>query len=73
MEYLEEEDNQKYQEHFAKYIEANVEGDGLEELYESVHEKFARIRLHEKRKRSNPTSPTSVRPSSPTTNARQPL
>jgi len=40
MEYLEEEDNQKYQEHFAKYIEANVEGDGLEELYESVHEKI---------------------------------
>merc|ERR1711865_460519 len=42
MEYLEEEDNQKYQEHFAKYIEANVEGDGLEELYESVHEKNSR-------------------------------
>jgi len=38
MEYLEEEDNQKYQEHFASYIEAEVEGDGLEELYESVHE-----------------------------------
>jgi len=40
MEYLEEEDNQKYQEHFAKYIEDDVEGDGLEELYESVHEKI---------------------------------
>merc|ERR1711953_613646 len=38
MEYLEEEDNQKYQEHFASYIEADVDGDGLEELYESVHE-----------------------------------
>merc|ERR1712157_273579 len=40
MEYLEEEDNQKYQEHFAKYIDADVEGDALEELYESVHEKI---------------------------------
>merc|ERR1712070_803657 len=38
MEYLEEEDNQKYKEHFAKYIEADVEGDGLGELLESVHE-----------------------------------
>merc|ERR1712232_241879 len=37
MEYLEEEDNQKYQEHFAKYIEEDVEADGLEELYEKVH------------------------------------
>uniref|UniRef100_A0A7S1YV59 Large ribosomal subunit protein uL18 C-terminal eukaryotes domain-containing protein n=1 Tax=Trieres chinensis TaxID=1514140 RepID=A0A7S1YV59_TRICV len=38
MEYLEEEDNQKYQECFAKYIENDVEADGLEELYEGVHE-----------------------------------
>jgi large subunit ribosomal protein L5e len=38
MEYLEEEDNQKYKEHFKSYIGADVEGDGLEELYEAVHE-----------------------------------
>jgi len=38
MEYLEEEDNQKYQEHFAKFLENEVEADGLEELYEKVHE-----------------------------------
>lgn len=38
MEYLEEEDNQKYQECFASYIDNDVESDGLEELYESVHE-----------------------------------
>jgi len=38
MEYLEEEDNQKYQEHFAKFLENELEADGLEELYESVHE-----------------------------------
>lgn len=40
MEYLEEEDNQKYQECFATYIAADVEADGLEDLYESVHEKI---------------------------------
>merc|ERR1712228_747029 len=40
MEYLEEEDNQKYKEHFSSYIENDVEADGLEELYESVHEKI---------------------------------
>jgi len=38
MEYLEEEDNQKYQEQFASYLADDLEADGLEELYESVHE-----------------------------------
>lgn len=38
MEYLEEEDNTKFQEQFASYIENDIEADGLEELYESVHE-----------------------------------
>jgi len=40
MEYLDEEDNQKYKEHFASYIAADADADGLEELYESVHEKI---------------------------------
>merc|ERR1711937_985671 len=40
MEYLEEEDNQKYQEHFASFIAADVGHDDLEELYEGVHEKI---------------------------------
>ncbi|CAB9517670.1 60S ribosomal protein L5 [Seminavis robusta] len=40
MEYLEEEDNQKYQEHFASFIAEDVAADGLEELYEGVHEKI---------------------------------
>jgi len=39
MEYLEEEDNQKYQEQFKSYLANDIEADGLEELYESVHEK----------------------------------
>eukprot|EP00339_Tiarina_fusa_P002044 CAMPEP_0117034856 /NCGR_PEP_ID=MMETSP0472-20121206/24788_1 /TAXON_ID=693140 ORGANISM="Tiarina fusus, Strain LIS" /NCGR_SAMPLE_ID=MMETSP0472 /ASSEMBLY_ACC=CAM_ASM_000603 /LENGTH=305 /DNA_ID=CAMNT_0004744147 /DNA_START=35 /DNA_END=952 /DNA_ORIENTATION=+ len=38
MEYLEEEDNQKYQEHFAAYLAADLEADGLEEKLEEVHE-----------------------------------
>jgi large subunit ribosomal protein L5e len=38
MEYLEEEDNTKFQEQFSSYIANEVEADGLEELYESVHE-----------------------------------
>ena len=40
MEYLDEEDNAKYQEHFASYIANEMEADGLEELYESVHAKI---------------------------------
>lgn len=40
MEYLEEEDNAKYQEHFKAYIDNDMEADGLEELLESVHEKI---------------------------------
>merc|ERR1712154_538132 len=40
MEYLEEEDNQKYQEQFKAYIDEDIEPDSLEELYEEVHEKI---------------------------------
>merc|ERR1712134_236987 len=40
MEYLDEEDNQKYQEHFRLYLEEDLDCDALEELYESVHEKI---------------------------------
>jgi large subunit ribosomal protein L5e len=40
MEYLEEEDNQKYQEHFAGFIAEDIAADGLEELYGGVHSKI---------------------------------
>jgi len=40
MEYLDEEDNQKYQEHFRLYLEEDLDCDALEELYEGVHEKI---------------------------------
>jgi len=38
MELLEEEDPERYQTQFAKYIEEEIEGDGLEEMYEKCHE-----------------------------------
>merc|ERR1712086_319547 len=40
MEYLEEEDNTKYQSQFASYLAEDIEAGGLEELYEGVHEKI---------------------------------
>jgi large subunit ribosomal protein L5e len=40
MEQLEEEDPEKYQSQFAKYIEKELEADGLEELYTECHAKI---------------------------------
>jgi large subunit ribosomal protein L5e len=40
MEYLDEEDNAKYQTHFAAYIANDIDAEKLEELYESVHAKI---------------------------------
>jgi len=40
MELLEEEDPERYQSQFAKFIEKEIEGDGLEEMYQGVHEKI---------------------------------
>jgi len=40
MELLEEEDPERYQTQFAKYIEKELEGDGLEEMYQGAHEKI---------------------------------
>jgi len=37
MELLEEEDPERYQSQFAKYIENDIEGDALEEMYEKCH------------------------------------
>lgn len=54
MEYLEEEDNTKYQEQFASYIKEEIEADGLEELYESVHEKIRKDPGPSKKKEYSP-------------------
>merc|ERR1712070_318262 len=40
MELLEEEDPERYQTQFAKFIELELEGDGLEDLYKEAHEKI---------------------------------
>ncbi|GMH76022.1 hypothetical protein TrST_g9427 [Triparma strigata] len=55
MEYLEEEDNQKFLEQFKGYNERDISADGLEELYESVH---AAIREDPERKASKPFTVT---------------
>ena len=34
---MEEDDEENYQKHFAKYLAADLEADDLEELYEKVH------------------------------------
>lgn len=40
MELLEEEDPDRYQSQFAKYIEKEIEGDALEEMYQEAHTKI---------------------------------
>lgn len=38
MKEMEEDDDEKYKKHFSKFIEEDIDGDGMEELYEKVHE-----------------------------------
>ena len=40
MELLEEEDPDRYQQQFAKYIEKEIEGDSLEEMYTEAFKKI---------------------------------
>ena len=40
MEYLQEDDEEMYKKHFAKYVEQGIEPDTLEEMYENAHEKI---------------------------------
>jgi large subunit ribosomal protein L5e len=40
MEYLQEDDEEMYKKHFAKYVELGIEPDALEEMYEKAHEKI---------------------------------
>merc|ERR1719408_1002337 len=47
MELLEEEDPERYQTQFAKFIEKDIEGDSLEEMYQGVHEKIRETPEHE--------------------------
>merc|ERR1712070_1135951 len=47
MELLEEEDPERYQSQFAKFIEKELEGDGLEEMYTEAHKKIREEPEHE--------------------------
>jgi len=47
MELLEEEDPDRYQTQFASYIEKEIEGDALEDLYTAAHEKIREDPEHE--------------------------
>merc|ERR1719188_2783560 len=40
MEMLAEEDPTKYEAHFAKYIEADIDADKLEDMYSEAHDKI---------------------------------
>merc|ERR1712226_1161171 len=54
METMEEEEPEKYQSHFAKYVEEGVEPDDLEELYEEVFQKIREDPVHQKKERKAP-------------------
>ena len=54
---LQEEEPEKYQSHFAKYLAEDLEADGLEEMYTAVHEAIRAdpsIQLTEKTKPEEP-------------------
>merc|ERR1719291_1610722 len=47
MEMLAEEDSTKYEAHFAKYIEADIDADKLEDMYSEAHDKIKEDPDHE--------------------------
>jgi len=57
MEYLEEEDADRYASQFAKYIEKGIEGDSLEDLYTAAHQKIREDPSHEKGSGEHSTIP----------------
>jgi large subunit ribosomal protein L5e len=57
MELLEEEDPERYQTQFAKFVEKEIEGDGLEEMYQKCHEA-----IREDPKLTNTTKQSSYEP-----------
>lgn len=48
METMEEEDEAKYQAHFASYIENDIDADAIEEMYENAHKAIRENPAHEK-------------------------
>lgn len=48
MEMLQEEDPEKYKSHFSKFIENDIEPDGIEEMYKECHKKIRESPAYEK-------------------------
>lgn len=62
MEEMEEEDPEKYNRHFAKYIDEDLGADDLEELYTKVHAAIRANPLGEKKARSKPAEAKNWQP-----------
>merc|ERR1711988_1112170 len=62
MELLEEEDPERYQTQFAKFIEKDIEGDSLEEMYQGVHEKIRENPEHEPTEKKDSYEPINPQP-----------
>jgi large subunit ribosomal protein L5e len=54
MEQMQEDDEEKYEGHFAVYTEANVTADNMEETWQAVHEKIREDPAYEKKERKVP-------------------
>mmetsp|Transcript_33226 Transcript_33226/g.73479 ORF Transcript_33226/g.73479 Transcript_33226/m.73479 type:complete len:296 (+) Transcript_33226:53-940(+) len=54
METMQEEEPEKYQSHFAKYVEEDIEPDGIEDLYAEVHKNIRANPVHKKKARKAP-------------------
>lgn len=54
MESMSEEDSTKYEAHFAKYIEAGIDADGLEDMYTNAHAKIREDPSHTKKDDKKP-------------------
>jgi len=62
MEEMEEEDPEKYNRHFAKYIEEDLTADDLEDLYTKVHEAIRADPLHKATSKKKPAEPKNWQP-----------
>jgi len=62
MELLEEEDPDRYQAQFSKYIEKEIEGDSLEEMYQNAHEKIRESPSYEKTAKKGAYEPVNAQP-----------
>ena len=62
MEELKEEDPEKYQVQFAKFVRAGVDSDDLEDLYKKVHAAIRADPAPQKKARSKPADAKSWKP-----------